>query len=412
MTLTITKPNINSNPIINQAEVNLLLYCAHTQVNEEIENNIKNLVKQNLDWEYLVTLAYQHGLVPLLFNNLNKICPKAVPQDILSELERYFQAHVKRNLLMTSELINILNLFQNNNIQAISFKGAPLAIYAYNNLALRQFCDLDILVQEHDVSKIVDLLTSIGYELPSPIAEVEDKPYLQYQNFLESTQIQRKYDFIHKQKRVAIDLQWQITEKRLSSFFSLDFTDLLDNSQPISIAGSQVIQFSLEDLLLYLCFHGSKHCWSELKWVCDVAELIQHHPEIDWEKVILKAQNIGCERMLYLGLLLANDLLEIKLPELIIVKINKDKTVQWLGNKCAISIFKQPLKELDKYIFISKLKRNLSVRLSYLVSMLITPTAKEWEYIQLPKSLTFLYFIIRPYRLFLEYISSKNISPI
>jgi hypothetical protein len=407
MIKTVTKPETSKFLKSNKPEIELLLACARSQVNDITKNKINFLIKQDINWKVLIEIAHKHGLIPLLFDNLNKLCRQSVPQDIFSDLEQYFQAHVRRNLLLTSELLKILELFTANNIQAISFKGPTLAIYAYGNLVIRQFCDLDILVQKQDISKITELLISLGYKLPSSLAEVEEKPYLQYQNFLESKQIQRKYDFIHSQKKIAIDLQWYITEKRLNSFFSLDFQHLKSNSQLISLAGSQVVQFSLENLLLYLCFHGSKHCWSELKWVCDVAELIQNHPEIDWQKVEEQAKKINCERMLYLGLWLAYDLLQADIPESIIASIRQNQTVQWLAQQSQISIFEQPLKEINKYIFIANLKNSMFIQFAYLTTMLLTPTAKEWEYLKLPKSLRLLYFFIRPYRLFVNYIGNK-----
>ncbi|AFZ34358.1 hypothetical protein Sta7437_0767 [Stanieria cyanosphaera PCC 7437] len=409
MTTTLTKKDINSPLIVNQPEIELLLCCARSQVDEQTKVKIKNLVNQDLNWELLLEIGERHGLIPLLFYNLNKLCPQAIPSNIFSSLEQYFQAHVRRNLLLTAELLKILDIFKNNNIQAIPFKGPTLANYAYKNLTLRQFCDLDLLVRERDVPKIINLLTSLGYELPSPIAEIEQKPYLQYKNFLESKEIQRKYDFIHSQKQIAIDLQWSITEKRLNDFFKLDLEYLINNSQLTSLGGAKVAQFSLEDLLLYLCFHGSKHCWSELKWVCDVAELINNNPEIDWQKVEAQAQKIDCEKILELGLWLAYDLLQANIPKSIIASLEKNLRVQWLAQQSYRSIFERPPEELNKYIFISSLKSNISTQLVYFLTMLTTPTAKEWNYLKLPKSLAFLYSLVRPYRLFVEYFNSKKI---
>jgi hypothetical protein len=408
MTTTLTKQDINSPLIINKPEIELLLCCTRSQVDEQTQVKIKNLVNEDLNWKLLLEIGKRHGLIPLLFYNLNKFCPQDLPDNIFSYLEQYFQTHVWRNLLLTAELIKILDIFKSNNIQAIPFKGPTLANYAYKNLALRQFCDLDLLVREQDVPKITNLLTSLGYELPRPLAEIEQKPYLQYKNFLESKEIQQKYNFIHSQKQIAIDLQWSITEKRLNDFFKLDLEYLINNSQLTPLAGAKVAQFSLEDLLLYLCFHGSKHCWSELKWLCDIAELINNNPEIDWQKVEAQAQKIDCKKILDLGLWLAYDLLQANIPEFMIASLEKNLRVRWLAQQSYISIFERPLTELNKYIFISSLKSNISTQLVYFFTMLTTPTAKEWNYLKLPKSLAFLYSLVRPYRLFVEYLNSRN----
>lgn len=107
---------------------------------------------------------------------------------------------------------------------------------------------------------------------------------------------------------------------------------------------------------------------------------------------------------LYLGLWLAYDLLQADIPEFIKALIEENKTVQWLAKQSKISIFEQSLKELKEYIFISNLKSNIFIQFTYLITMLITPTAKEWQYIKLPKLLSFLYFLVIPYRLLTEYL--------
>ena len=96
-------------------------------------------------------MASKHKLTPLLYRNLNSICPKMVPEDILDELKNYFNANVRKNLLMTGELIKILKLLKFNDINAIPYKGPVLANLAYGNLAFREFDDIDILVNKLDI---------------------------------------------------------------------------------------------------------------------------------------------------------------------------------------------------------------------------------------------------------------------
>ncbi|NJR45522.1 MAG: nucleotidyltransferase family protein [Hyellaceae cyanobacterium CSU_1_1] len=178
MTTTLTKTDINSPLIVNKPEIQLLLSCARTQVDERTQVKIKNLVEQEIDWDYLISIARRHGLIPLLFYNLNKLCREAVPQPIFSDLEQYFKIHTRRSLMLTNELLQILDIFKANNIQAIPFKGPTLAISAYKSLALRQFCDLDILIDKKDTMHCLELLTSIGYSVPKFIDEIEQKPYI------------------------------------------------------------------------------------------------------------------------------------------------------------------------------------------------------------------------------------------
>lgn len=388
-------------------ETNLLLLCSRTRLNDAIKQQISYLVKQNIDWEYLISIASQHGLLPLLFNNLNKTCSEAVPENILTDLRNCFQTIVQRNLLLTAELLKILNLLKANQIDALPFKGATLAATAYGQISLRQFCDLDILIEEKNAQKVVDLLVSIGYQLPDPIGKLEDRPYMKYKIFLESEKIQKKYNLVHAQRRIAIDLQWSLTERRITRFFPVDFSHLYAYSQIVSLGGMEIRQFSPEDTLLYLCFHGSKHCWSELKWICDVAEFVNSHPEIDWSIVQQRAQKWKISRMLNLGLFLAMDLLSLNLPAAVQQNMKVDRVVESLANNVKCGLFGQVFTETQKIAFRFKLRTQIPEQIAYALDVLLTPTAKEWHYIKLPEFCLFLYHFIRPYRLMIEF-SKEN----
>ena len=50
-----------------------------------------------------------------------------------------------------------------------------------------------------------------------------------------------------------------------------------------------------EDNLLLLCMHGAKHCWSRLERVCDVAELITSHSNLDWVALVSRAKVFGAD---------------------------------------------------------------------------------------------------------------------
>ena len=50
----------------------------------------------------------------------------------------------------------------------IPYKGPVLSTSIYHDLALRSFGDLDILVHEHEVLRVLDLLVSYGYEIIRP----------------------------------------------------------------------------------------------------------------------------------------------------------------------------------------------------------------------------------------------------
>ncbi len=391
---------------IDKPEISLLLCCSRTRLNHSIKKQIKLLVKQDIDWQYLISLASQHGVVPLLFNSLNNTCPELLPADILTNLRTYFQVNAQRNLFRTAQLLKFLSIFEANGIDAIPFKGATLTASAYGNMALRQFNDIDVLIRKEHAKKATEILIDLGFNPPQKNTEAIDKPYLENNYFLESNEYQGSYDLYNPKTNVAFEMHWSLTTKQFP--FSPTFQDLWENTEPVIFAGRKVPQFTKEILLIYLCVHASKpkHTWSELKWICDLSELIQSNPGLDWEKVHQKAKIWGCDRIVNIGLLLAHNLLNLELPEHILLKINQDKVAQRLVKEVVNRIFTKEFMGVDEHIFVVKSRERLQDKIYCLSYFIFAPTAKEWNYIALPKSISFLYYLIRPYRLVKEYLTS------
>ena len=77
----------------------------------------------------------------------------------------WYVANARRNLLLVGQLLMLLRLFKDNDIPIIPYKGAVLAASAYGDITLREFHDLDFLVQKDHLLKARDLLLSHGYQL-------------------------------------------------------------------------------------------------------------------------------------------------------------------------------------------------------------------------------------------------------
>lgn len=284
MTNTLLKTNLNTKER-SQPEIELLLACSRTRVSPELAARIKELVQQDLDWQRLFDLGSRHQLIPLIYHNLSRICRDAVPAESLALMQNIFAYKARTNLFITSELIRICRLFAQNDIFAIPFKGMTLAMTAYRNLTFRDSCDIDILISKQDFPLATKLLEDSGYETIGYINQVKDNPDLRYGSFLQSEANQKGYDFYNPTKKIAIDLQWSVTVEVQSRYFAVDFEQFKQNATEVKLAGNKLPQFAPEMMVLYLCFHGSKHCWQSLKWVCDLAEFITSHPDLDWQAI-------------------------------------------------------------------------------------------------------------------------------
>ena len=223
--------------------------------------------------------ALYHGTIPLLFWNLSRLAPDDVPKTTLDQLKAASNAIACRNLSLTGELLKLLNLFRERGIRALPLKGPALAAAAYGNLSLRQFCDLDILVPKEDMLKAKEVLTLHGYHPKLDLTAGEEAAYLKSHH---------DYKFVRAQDSVVVEIQWGVTQ--WSFAFPFDFEDAWKHRQVISVAGASVLNIAPEILLLMLCVHGTKHRWEQLKWICDIAEMVDTYREkLDWDRLMDQA---------------------------------------------------------------------------------------------------------------------------
>lgn len=384
----------------NSSEINLILCCSQAKLDQQNKTKISELLDRHLDWNYILATCDRHRVMPLFYNNIKQY-KYAVPVEVLNKFQDFYHKNTYRNVFVSSKLAEALDAFQSKGIAAISFKGPSLATSAYGNIASRTFGDADILIDPKSITQATYILNNLGYPLPKQITKVAQTPYGKSSIFLESQNQQKSLEIIDEKQIFAIELHWSLFHK----YFSLDipFWDLWENRSEFSLSGKHYAQFSGEDLLVYLCIHGSKHYWSRLQWICDINELIKSNPNLDWQKVQERASKWGCRRMLYLGLILSQSLLDTDLPEEIEQTIKKDRSVHLLAKQVSKRLFDTSEHEFNRYLFLSRCRERNRDKLTYLFKTILTPNEKDWYFRKLPKQLHILYYIIRPYRLLYEY---------
>jgi hypothetical protein len=143
-----------------------------------------------------------------------------------------------------------------------------------------------------------------------------------------------------------------------------------------------------------------------LGWICDVSGLIQIHQEMDWEWVTEQAHRLGSERILFLGLYLAKNLLEVTLPGKVCQQIKSDTKIEMLAHK----VYKQLYREnngllgiLEKSLFHLRSIKTFWDRVLYCYFSMIPPRFGDFLFLKLPSSLFFLYYLLRPFRLLGKY---------
>ncbi|MDQ3472225.1 MAG: nucleotidyltransferase family protein [Acidobacteriota bacterium] len=388
-TLKVSDVLANGSPA-DSPESALLLTCGRASLDETQKKRIQQLVSGSLDWDLVLQLADRHGLQPLLHSHLNAVCPDAVPEQQRQHLRVAFQRVSALNILLTHELQKLLALFVDNDIRAVPYKGPTLALQLYGNVALRQFSDLDILVHPRDVLRARDLLLAEGYAQLPPLTDGQQAVLLRTQCNL---------PFTRDRNRMIVELHWTVSAPAFARPFETD--DFWSRLQDAELETVAIKLPATEDLLLALCIHGSKHLWERLAWVCDMAGLITTQKDLNWQELISRARATGSERMLFLGLRLATDLLAAPLPKNVEVILRADASVAALAQDVVRDLFTPALTRTGMsgyFRFQLRARRRLRDKLNYL-RFTITPNEEDLVRLKLPPALTFIYYLVRPVRL-------------
>jgi Uncharacterised nucleotidyltransferase len=352
---------------------------------------MRSLADENLNWELLLRLAAAHAITPLLYWRLKAVGPHRIP----ASMEASFHENVRNSLRLTGELLQLKQLFQREGVPILPFKGPTLAIAAYGNLALRQFVDLDLLVPKLDAVHARNLLLERGYLTSLQLRPRREKAYLRvYDEFVLSSE----------DGRSLVELHWAIAPRYFS--IPLETSHFWDRADFVCLAGTEVPSLCTEDLLLVLCIHGAKHCWSYLSMVADVAWLIASRPDVQWGALLQRAREIGSLRMVLLGLKLAGSILDTPLPPSLIQRIEPDQAVGILAAQVTARLF-SPRDRLGKILragrFHMRARERWQDRARYLYRLTTTPGVEDWQLADLPSSLDFLYPVLRFPRLMRKY---------
>jgi len=377
------------------AEMQLLLCCARTRTNPEMSQRMREAARKEIDWFQFIRLALRHDTLSLIYGNLRRICPDIVPSGVLEPLRARHEAEALHGRLLAKELVDILGFLDSHGIRAVPFKGPALAVRLYGDLSLRGFGDLDIMICEREVVRARRLLLDRGYA-PATVDTGELNQLLHERHELLLYRADGK---------VRLDLHWRFTNR--AACLAGDPERFLKNLETISVVGEEVRSLRLETYLLVLSMHAAKHRWVQLKFICDIAEILAV-PDLDWGWVLDEAGDLGLKRALGTGLLLAQGLLGAPQPSKLAQKLKIDRAAKALAAQACAHLFAEPGERWGLQGGITcqleireRLQDRTKIFLRYFLPRLKPSEPDRW-FLPMPRYLSLAYYFVRPVRLALE----------
>jgi hypothetical protein len=376
-------------------EAALLVSCARTRLDAVQADRVRALLSMSIDWDFLLRLARQHGVEPLLYRSLHEVAADGVPPHVMSALRADYHANAAHSLLLFAETAKLLTALGAAGIEAAPLRGPVLALFAYGDVALRKSADSDVLVRAADMTSAIRVLAEAGYR-----AEEEG----------ELTAVQRRAltGFAHHERfigesGVEVELHWRPISLAVSP--RADEWRVLEERRVLVHGGREIPAPTPEWDFLLCCAHGYKHVFCCLKWICDLAELARSSPGLDYRRVAAEAERLDCLRAVLIGSLLAADLLQAPGPDWLRARAGADRP----ACRFAAEVWRRLERGEDQGIGAPGRLRNLRLqwqtagarhgRLRFLLRRVASPSKGDIAAVRLPALLYPLYGLAKLCRL-------------
>ncbi|MES2355955.1 MAG: nucleotidyltransferase family protein [Pseudomonadota bacterium] len=277
-------------PALKSAEFRLLVACSYYLPNDWLNQRkqVEGALADMPDADTFKALV-NHHLLPVLAH----IVLARVAKETGRDLSTFMKAHASiqrtqlRNLMMHGELQRLQRLFENENITLLPLKGSTLSMKLYDDPAVRQVRDIDVMVVPADLPRSLSLMEHAGYQ-------VEALPLRQKNPFELVNAVWWHVQCRHKKTKLLVELHWRFEHVNSA---------VLENcwqQWTTTIDAAQRDRYEL----LYLCLHGAAHDWESLKWLGDLRVLVGRMSEEDWPPLFALAQTLRMENFLAQMLLL------------------------------------------------------------------------------------------------------------
>lgn len=377
-------------------ELEFLVCLSLPSLSEPRLERARSICESGLDWDYLLSAAAFHGVVPAFVKHVKAHFGSVVPAKVLEQFNIRIKQITTQNLALVGTFLRFYSELEKQGVRSATFKGPALALLAYKDLFMREFGDVDLVVDRNDVKATQKLLITLGYK---PLPE-RDPPlsesFIQSERFLKAT---TEHTFARTSPTGVIDVHWEVQPSHLLPVTS---NQVLSSSVHISLEGRSIRTLEPNLLFVVLAAHASKHAWDRFVWIVDIVQLLDNCPDLDFQKIYSIADSLHVDNMVTLALLLTNRFFDMAMPPLASSRVNGN--LERLAEEVLLNLPAMKLEgegHLLRYCqFSASLISGFSGKVRFLLREFFQPTVPDLLRQRLPEGLFFAYFALHPLWLF------------
>ena len=266
--------------------VQLLLWISKLSLSNNEKNHVERLCSTVDDWDGLLRIARERFASPILYHHLSGSFAHLVPEATLAQLRGDMLAFTCHSMALTNALVTLTERFlEPERIPYATFKGPALAAEFYGSIALRPFRDVDIIVPKGVPRlRLIEWALAEGFWLDKTddVGSVSPLDHRAHEYF---------EDVVRLRSPTGATIEIHHTFDYTNAFYQrFDWTTC--GLRRVKVGSGQVMTLPSHVHFAYLCYHHTRHRWSQLHWVSDL-EIVRRHPNLDWEATYDHAQCTG-----------------------------------------------------------------------------------------------------------------------
>lgn len=285
----------------------LVLACRDADEQSLTAGAEKLIAAGDLDWDDLYDLADRLSVRPQLAMLLANLQHEKVPENFRARINKAYLDTVRDQVTYAAEFLKINSLLMAEGIPMVPFKGFWLAHEYYGNLGDREAGDTDVFTEFRHLERIREIMLANGYSV---------EPQMAGYTLDELAGRAGEYNFDRTEEgRIVshIEFHWRMSSPVYG--MGISYEDLSPQIIDGSFQGAGLRVFSPSAaFLLAVLHHGGKDPFNELKYVLDFARILRREQDFDWKWVLDTARRFRAEKLVYVAVGLAHELLGIIVP--------------------------------------------------------------------------------------------------
>jgi hypothetical protein len=297
-------------------EFELLAQCCR-QAFAARQNELLPIEAPEIDWDRFLRLARFHRVQGLAWASLaptRDILPPAIVDALASDASEIAAS----NLRAVNQCRELADSFGRADIAVLFVKGLSLGALAYGNPALKMGWDIDLLIAAADIQRAAERLDELGYRLSTP----------QRRRTLRSWHERRKESVWSKEGGLPLELHTRLADNPQL----IPGITIASPTQSVEVAaGIKLPTLAAGELFAYLCVHGASSAWFRLKWICDLAAILDGLPPAEIGRLHGRSQQLGAGRASGQALLLADRIFGTLGESSLRSELERDSRMRWLA---------------------------------------------------------------------------------